>query len=61
MKRTPRIVYTGGLTLGAVADQLDVPASVLRRYVHSGDLVPDERGLYSPAQVAAFVAAHPDL
>lgn len=50
-----------GLSLGQIAQDLDVPTSVLRQFRDNGDLVPDERGLLDWGQVVALQRRHPAL
>jgi hypothetical protein len=64
MKRhvlAPQVQRLGGVGLGQLAEQLDVPLSALRPSVESGELKPDRRGLYSVQQGLALLRRHPDL
>jgi hypothetical protein len=57
----PTKQFAGGVGLGRLSANLDVPAHQLRALVMSGELVPDERGRVSREQARELLRRHPDL
>jgi hypothetical protein len=57
----PTKVFDGGVGLGQLAVDVDVPVHKLRALVASGELMPDERGRFSREQARELLRRHPDL
>jgi hypothetical protein len=53
--------YLGGLGLGQLSANIEVPVHRLRALVASGVLVPDERGRFSREQARELLRRHPEL